>query len=133
MLLYNLKTYIIMKKLMLLLLIASTFFSFSPKEKEEAVQQMLVAGYVSEYVSPQNGLGDHLPGVSIRVDRTLSDGTRITFGVFTNFNGFYSVILEPGDKLTYSYIGFKTQQITYTGQFSLLPRVYLKEDSWFTY
>ncbi|SDS52574.1 TonB-dependent receptor [Gramella sp. MAR_2010_147] len=46
-----------------------------------------------------------LPGVSV-FEKNTSNGTQ------TDFDGNYSLDLEPGDLLVFSYVGFKPQEIT---------------------
>ena len=48
--------------------------------------------------------GEPLPGVTIVVKGT-------TTGTITNFDGDYSINVEEGETLAYSYIGYTTQEI----------------------
>jgi iron complex outermembrane receptor protein len=50
-----------------------------------------------------------LPGVNVFVKGT-------TTGTATDFDGNYQISVNNGDILVFSYIGFVTQEITYTGQ-----------------
>ena len=51
-----------------------------------------------------------VPGVNILVKNS-------TNGVTTDFDGNYTLTgISDGDVIEYSYVGFKTQTITYTGQ-----------------
>jgi len=58
-------------------------------------------------VTDENG---PLPGVNILIKDT-------TVGASTDFDGNYSIEMNgEGDILVFSYIGFKTKEVTYTGQ-----------------
>lgn len=61
-----------------------------------------------------------LIGVSVLVKGTNN-------GTITNLDGEYSLNVNSGDILVYSYIGYKNQEITYSGQQTL--NVILEEDS----
>ncbi|MDG5490307.1 SusC/RagA family TonB-linked outer membrane protein [Psychroserpens sp. SPM9] len=50
-----------------------------------------------------------LPGVNILVKGT-------TTGASSDFDGNYSITVNQGDILVFSYLGYTTQEITYTGQ-----------------
>ncbi|WP_033959982.1 SusC/RagA family TonB-linked outer membrane protein [Psychroserpens jangbogonensis] len=50
-----------------------------------------------------------LPGVNILVKGT-------TTGASTDFDGLYSIKVNQGDILVFSYLGYITQEITYSGQ-----------------
>jgi len=50
-----------------------------------------------------------LPGVNILIKGT-------TTGASTDFDGHYSIKVNQGDILVFSYLGYVTQEITYTGQ-----------------
>ncbi|WP_298900599.1 SusC/RagA family TonB-linked outer membrane protein [uncultured Psychroserpens sp.] len=50
-----------------------------------------------------------LPGVNILVKGT-------TTGASTDFDGNYSITVSQGDILVFSYLGYTTKEITYTGQ-----------------
>jgi len=50
-----------------------------------------------------------LPGVNILVKGT-------TTGATTDFDGIYSIKVNQGDILVFSYLGYVTQEITYSGQ-----------------
>lgn len=67
-------------------------------------QQIEVSGVVT---SASDGLP--LPGVSVIVDGTSR-------GASTDLDGRYTISVQSGDKLTFSYIGFITQTITVTNQ-----------------
>lgn len=60
-----------------------------------------------------------LPGATI----TIKDRPG---GVITNVDGEYSISIEKGDKLIFSFLGFENQEVQYTGQKSidvtLLPK-----------
>ena len=53
-----------------------------------------------------------LPGVNVIIKGT-------TIGASTDFDGNYSLKANNGDVIVYSYLGFTTQEITYTGQQSI--------------
>lgn len=53
-----------------------------------------------------------LPGVNVIIKGTAT-------GVATDFDGNYQINASNGDILMFSYIGFVTQEITYTGQSSI--------------
>lgn len=61
-----------------------------------------------------------LPGVNVIVKGT-------TTGTATDFDGNYQISINNGDILVFSYIGFVTQEITYTGQSPI--NVVLAEDA----
>ena len=70
-------------------------------------QQDMLRGIISD----QSGLP--LPGVNVVVERPGSD---IIEGTYSGFNGDYTAIVSPNATITFSMIGFKTQQIQYVGQ-----------------
>ena len=62
---------------------------------------------VTGAVTDENG---PLPGVNIQIEGTSK-------GASTDFDGKYSIEMNgEGDILVFSYIGFKTKKVTYTGQ-----------------
>ena len=61
-----------------------------------------------------------LPGVNI-----LVKGTSV--GTTSDFDGDYTISAKSGDVIVFSYVGFKTQEITYNGQSKL--NVTLTEDA----
>lgn len=67
-------------------------------------QQIEVNGVVT---SASDGVP--LPGVSVIVEGTSRGGV-------TDFDGKYSISVQSGEKLSFSYIGFKTQTVTVTDQ-----------------
>ena len=67
-------------------------------------QQIEVSGVVT---SASDGMP--LPGVSVIVEGTSR-------GVSTDFDGKYSISVESGQKLSFSYVGFKTQSVAITNQ-----------------
>ncbi len=77
------------KLLMLTFLLTSMAFA----------QQKTISGTISD----TDGLP--LPGVNVVVKNTNT-------GVQTDFNGFYSIKVNTGAILTYSYLGFETKEIT---------------------
>ena len=66
--------------------------------------QSTVTGTVTEQSSSQP-----LPGVNILIKGT-------TTGAATDFDGNYQITANNGDVLVFSYIGYTTLEITYTGQ-----------------
>lgn len=50
-----------------------------------------------------------IPGINILIEGTQR-------GTTTDFDGNYSIEINDGEALVFSYLGFKTQKITYTGQ-----------------
>jgi iron complex outermembrane receptor protein len=62
--------------------------------------------------------GIPIPSINILVEDTQR-------GTTTDFDGNYSIDVNDGEVLVYSYLGFKTQKVTFTGQskidISLLP------------
>lgn len=52
--------------------------------------------------------GMPIPGVNIAVKNT-------TKGTTTDFDGNYSIVLEQGETLSFSYIGYRTQEIVFDG------------------
>jgi len=50
-----------------------------------------------------------IPGVNILIENTER-------GTTTDFDGNYSIELSDGEVLVFSYLGFKTQKVTYQGQ-----------------
>ncbi|VAW17483.1 Outer membrane TonB-dependent transporter, utilization system for glycans and polysaccharides (PUL), SusC family [hydrothermal vent metagenome] len=62
-------------------------------------QQKTITGKVTD-----GSTGEALPGVTIVVEGT-------TYGTITNINGEYTINVEAGQVLAFSYIGYVTQQI----------------------
>ncbi len=79
------------------------------------LSQNIVTGTVTD-----NANAMPLPGVSIMIKGTAT-------GVTTDFDGNYTINLKTGDVLVFSYVGYKNQEVTYTGQSPL--NVALTEDS----
>jgi len=73
-----------------------------------------VSGVVTD-----KGIGDPLPGVNVVVKGTST-------GTTTGFDGDYQINAVVGDVLVFSYIGFKTQEITVT---STTLDVIMEEDA----
>jgi len=71
--------------------------------KEIPQQKDVITGTVKD------DTGSPLFGVNVYVKNT-------TNAFVTNINGQYSISLAPNDTLVFSYIGFITQEIRYTGQ-----------------
>lgn len=72
-----------------------------------------VTGTVSDAAGP-------IPGVNIIIKGT-------TTGVATDFDGNYEITADNGDVLVFSFIGYLTQEISYTGQSTI--DVLLEEDA----
>ncbi|NNF73630.1 MAG: SusC/RagA family TonB-linked outer membrane protein, partial [Flavobacteriaceae bacterium] len=72
-----------------------------------ALGQATVNGTVTEQATAQP-----LPGVNVIIKGT-------TQGTATDFDGNYQISVNNGDILVFSFVGFVTQEITYTGQASL--------------
>ncbi|MCR8668917.1 SusC/RagA family TonB-linked outer membrane protein [Aestuariibaculum sp. M13] len=70
---------------------------------EEIQQGNLVSGVVTDEI------GQPLPGVTVLVKETKK-------GVSTDFDGNYKVVIEKGQTLLFSYVGFKSQEIVYSSQ-----------------
>ena len=64
--------------------------------------------------------GIPIPGVNILIENTQR-------GTTTDFDGNYTIDISDGEVLVFSYLGFKTQEITYTGQTEI--NVTLKNDT----
>jgi TonB-dependent starch-binding outer membrane protein SusC len=77
-------------------------------------QQIILTGKVSDSAS-----GESLPGVSIVVKGT-------TNGTVTNMDGVFNLSAKKGDVLQFSFVGYKTQEITLTNQTKM--SVQLAED-----
>lgn len=75
------------------------------------------SGHISGKVSDDS---DSLPGVNILVKGT-------TLGTETDFDGNFQIKAKKGDILTFSYLGYKTVEIT-VGSFSTVA-IYLEEDA----
>lgn len=65
--------------------------------------QVTISGTVTE-----KGSNEPLPGVSIVVKGTST-------GTTTDFEGYYQITANAGDVLVFSYIGFKTSELTVSG------------------
>jgi TonB-linked SusC/RagA family outer membrane protein len=83
-------------KISLLMMLFFSFFAFA--------QQIEINGMVTS-----KGDGLPLPGVSVIIKGT-------TKGVSTDFDGKYSITVNKGDLLEYSYLGFKTAMVTIENQ-----------------
>lgn len=70
---------------------------YNPVEELTAAQDQNVSGTVT------NGLGEALPGVSIRVKGRLT-------GVVSDKNGAFSIRCQKGDVLVFSFLGFLQQE-----------------------
>ncbi len=65
-------------------------------------------------ISPTEPEG--LPGVNVSIKGTSS-------GAISDINGNFSIAIEPGSTLVFSFIGYKTQELLYTGQTSVVIRM----------
>ncbi|MDR0892538.1 MAG: TonB-dependent receptor [Mediterranea sp.] len=83
--------------------------------KGETLQQTALQGIVTSATD-----GEPLIGVSIAVKGS-------TTGTVTDINGHYTLSVTHGQTLVYSYVGFITQELAYTGQTTL--NVSLREDT----
>lgn len=87
--------------MLLLMLLFSGFSTFSLQAQEQIKGTVLDVG------------GNPIPGVSI-----LQKGT--SNGVVTDFDGIYSMKIKKGQKiLIFSYLGFKTQEVSIAGKAKL--------------
>lgn len=68
-------------------------------------QTTLVKGVVSDALGP-------VPGANVLIKGT-------TTGTVTDFDGNYEIAVNTGDVLVISYVGYLTQEISYTGQPSI--------------
>jgi TonB-linked SusC/RagA family outer membrane protein len=73
-----------------------------------AIGQTILTGKVVAATEP-NGL----PGVNIAIKGTLT-------GTMTDIDGKFSIEVKQGEVLVFSFVSFKTQEITYTGQTNLI-------------
>ena len=74
---------------------------------------------ISGVVTSQSD-GEPLIGVSVKVSGTQQ-------GTITNFDGRYQIQAEKGQTLTFTYVGFKEQQVKVSGQTTV--NVVLEEDN----
>ncbi|MFD0933221.1 SusC/RagA family TonB-linked outer membrane protein [Psychroflexus salinarum] len=68
-----------------------------------------------------DNLGMPVPGVNIAVKNT-------TKGTTTDFDGNYSIVLENGETLTFSYVGYRTKEVIFNGDNTIID-VSLVEDA----
>ena len=66
--------------------------------------------------------GDGLPGVSVMIKSSKK-------GIVTNANGAFTLDLKEGDVIVVSYVGYKSKEITYTGQNDLTIKMDLDTTS----
>lgn len=96
------------------------------------VQKLLVILWLVLFISPIYGQSQKLTGtVKSETDGEALIGVNIkiketSVGVITDFNGSYSLEVKKGQTLIFSYIGFQTQEIKFSGQ--QLLNIVLKED-----
>jgi iron complex outermembrane receptor protein len=93
---------IIRKNLNVLILIVSLLLT-----NFAMAQQTVLTGKVTDSSS-----GEALPGVSIVVKGT-------TNGTITNFDGVYTLNVNKGNVILFSFVGYKTQEIAIDGQKNL--------------
>ena len=96
------------KKTNLLLLFCALFFAFNLNA------QTSVDGKVTDDSS------DPLAGVNVVVKGTST-------GASSDFDGNFSISVNQGDVLVFSYVGYSTEEITYNGQLSF--SVSMSEDA----
>lgn len=84
------------KRYILLLLLCGSITSFYAQTRE-------ISGNVSD------SEGGPLPGATIQIKGT-------TNGTTTDFDGNYTITIEDNNILVFSYIGFQTKEMAYTGQ-----------------
>ena len=96
------------KKTNLLLLFCALFFAFNLNA------QTSVDGKVTDDSS------DPLAGVNVVVKGTST-------GTSSDFDGNFSISVNQGDVLVFSYVGYSTEEITYNGQLSF--SVSMSEDA----
>ncbi|MDP5105622.1 MAG: TonB-dependent receptor [Polaribacter sp.] len=89
-----------MKNKLLKKLILPVFFLLG-----SIVYAQSVSGIVSDNTGP-------VPGVNVSIKGTAT-------GTSTDFDGNYKISAKDGDVLIFSFIGYKTQEINYTGQSTL--------------
>ncbi|HNW73129.1 MAG: TonB-dependent receptor [Bacteroidales bacterium] len=69
-----------------------------------SAQEVTVTGKVTDAAD-----GSSLPGVTVVIKNT-------TLGTVTDIDGKYSVKVNPGAILVFSYVGYQTQEVTFAGQ-----------------
>src|SRR6187549_2639464 len=84
-----------------LLLLFTFIYSISPAQTQR------LSGKVTSLTDP-----DGLPGVNVMVKGT-------TLGTITSIGGEFSLDVEAGSVIEFSFIGYTSQQITYAGQTNL--------------
>ena len=97
------------KKTNLLLLFCAFFVSIN------LYSQSLLNGKVTDDMS-----SDPIAGVNVIVKGTSS-------GTASDFDGNFTITVNQGDVLVFSYVGYSTQEINYNGQLSL--NVSMSEDA----
>ena len=88
-----------LRKLIFFLLITAN--SYSQVTTESKVSK------ISGVVSDEQGIG--IPGASIKINKTKK-------GVVSDMDGKYIILVESGEKLTFSFIGFQSKDIIYLNQ-----------------
>lgn len=94
-------------------IIAGTI-SVSAKAKAKTDRSVLVQQTLKGIVLDNND--EPLFGVSVAIKGTSK-------GTTTNENGSFSMEVKPGDVLVFSYVGFDTQEISYSNQTSLAVKM----------
>jgi TonB-linked SusC/RagA family outer membrane protein len=89
-----------MRKLYILLFIG--IFSFVSAQSQQLTGRI---------ISPTEP--DGLPGVNVSIKGTSS-------GAISDVNGNFSIAIESGSTLVFSFIGYKTQELLYSGQTSVV-------------
>jgi TonB-dependent starch-binding outer membrane protein SusC len=86
----------------LYLIVFIGIFSFTTAQSQELTGRI---------ISPTDP--DGLPGVNVAIKGT-------TEGTISDINGGFAISVEPGATLVFSFIGYKTQELLYTGQKSVV-------------
>ena len=92
---------------------APTTIVVTKMEPPKEVLQQRLTGQVTE--------SDRIPLAGVNI--IVNDNER---GVVSDFDGNYVIDLDPGDRLTFSYVGFITQEFNYVNQSTL--DVMMQED-----
>lgn len=100
---FNLYKFIPMKKRVLWLRFLLLLFAFVSASAVYA-QEFSVGGKVTDATD-----GSSIPGVTVVIKNT-------TMGTVTDIDGNYSIKVKPGDVLVYSYVGYQTQEKSFTGE-----------------
>ena len=82
--------------------------------KQKPSESRLIKGYV-------RGDNDLLPGTNVIVKGT-------TRGTQTDFDGHYAITVRPGETLVFSFVGFKTREITIDSQIKISVNLELDDE-----